>query len=75
MNKLFDACAYFNKSLDVIGSITVRIAVLAVTIAVSKPVFNGIRDSSVEVASLAVERGLPLSPRCSRWRFRRRCIL
>jgi hypothetical protein len=57
MNKLFDAFAHFNKFLDVIGSIAVGIAMLAVTIAVFKPVFNGIGDSSVEMASLVAERG------------------
>lgn len=56
MNKIFDALARINKFLDVVGSIAVGISVLAVTVAIFKPVFFGIGDSAVTVAEVAAQR-------------------
>lgn len=45
-----------NKFLDVIGSIVVGIAMLAITIMVFKPVISGMGDSAVVLAKAGAER-------------------
>jgi hypothetical protein len=45
-----------NKFLDVIGSIVVGIAMLAITVAVFKPVISGMGDSAVVLAKTGANR-------------------
>ena len=45
-----------NKFLDVIGSMIVGIAMLAITIVVFKPVISGMGDSAAALAKASAER-------------------